>query len=56
MGPKDSKKKVKGNLDDLKRELELDEHRIPVQDLYRLMKCDPIKVIYYAIFVRLLYM
>lgn len=43
-GPKDSKKKIKGNLDDLKRELELDEHRIPVEDLYRLMKCDPVKV------------
>ncbi|XP_046450817.1 sodium/potassium-transporting ATPase subunit alpha-B-like [Daphnia pulex] len=42
-GPKDSKKKIKGNLDDLKRELELDEHRIPVEDLYRRMKCDPVK-------------
>lgn len=44
MAPKDSKKKGKTNLDDLKRELELDEHRIPVEDLYRRMKCDPIKV------------
>lgn len=43
MAPKDSKKKGKTNLDDLKRELELDEHRIPVEDLYRRMKCDPIK-------------
>jgi sodium/potassium-transporting ATPase subunit alpha len=46
MGPKDSKRKSKGNLDELKRELELDEHRIPVEELYRRLKCDPIKVIY----------
>jgi hypothetical protein len=50
-GPKDSKKKIKGNLDDLKRELELDEHRIPVEDLYRRMKCDPVKVSYHTPFV-----
>jgi sodium/potassium-transporting ATPase subunit alpha len=31
-------------MEDLKRELELDEHRIPVEDLYRRMKCDPVKV------------
>nr|CAH0110867.1 unnamed protein product [Daphnia galeata] len=43
MGPRDSKGKSKGNLDDLKRELELDEHRIPVEDLYRRLKCDPVK-------------
>ncbi len=47
MGPRDSKGKSKGNLDDLKRELELDEHRIPVEDLYRRLKCDPVKVILY---------
>ncbi|XP_057376571.1 sodium/potassium-transporting ATPase subunit alpha-B-like isoform X2 [Daphnia carinata] len=43
MAPTDSKKKGKTNLDDLKRELELDEHRISAEDLYRRMKCDPIK-------------
>ena len=37
-------KKGKTNMEDLKRELELDEHRIPVEDLYRRMKCDPVKV------------
>ncbi len=48
-GPNDSKKKIKGNLEDLKRELELDEHRIPLEDLYRFMKCDPVKVTSYII-------
>lgn len=37
-------RKGKTNLNELKRELEVDEHRIPVQDLYRRMKCDPLKV------------
>ncbi|KAK4026766.1 hypothetical protein OUZ56_015793 [Daphnia magna] len=40
MAPKS--KKVK-NLDNLKRELEMDEHRISVEDLCRRLKCDPIK-------------
>nr|CAH0108268.1 unnamed protein product [Daphnia galeata] len=31
------------NLDDLKRELELDEHCVPVEDLYSRMKCDSVK-------------
>lgn len=37
-------KKGNKDLELLKRELELDEHRIPLEDLYRRMKCDPIKV------------
>ncbi|XP_046640615.1 sodium/potassium-transporting ATPase subunit alpha-B-like [Daphnia pulicaria] len=36
-------RKGKTNLNELKREIEVDEHRIPVQDLYRRMKCDPLK-------------
>ncbi|XP_046450818.1 sodium/potassium-transporting ATPase subunit alpha-B-like [Daphnia pulex] len=36
-------KKGTKDLELLKRELELDEHRIPLEDLYRRMKCDPVK-------------
>ena len=39
-----STSKGQTNLEDLKRELELDEHCIPVEDLYSRMKCDPVKV------------
>lgn len=39
-------KKGKKDLDDLKRELELDEHRVPLDDLFRRLKCDPNKVIW----------
>lgn len=44
MAPKKGSKKGPRNLDDLKREVELDEHRIPIEDLYRRLKSDPIKV------------
>jgi sodium/potassium-transporting ATPase subunit alpha len=37
-------KKGTKDLELLKRELELDEHRISLEDLYRRMKCDPVKV------------
>lgn len=42
MAPKS--KKGQRDLNELKRELELDEHRVPLDDLYRRMKCDPVKV------------
>ncbi|XP_057376626.1 sodium/potassium-transporting ATPase subunit alpha-B-like [Daphnia carinata] len=40
MAPKP--KKIK-NLNNLKKELEMDEHRLSVEDLCRRLKCDPIK-------------
>lgn len=38
------KKKKGKEMDELKRELELDEHKVPIQELYRRYGCDPSKV------------
>lgn len=43
MAPKYFRKR-KRDIDELKREVELDEHRIPIHELYSRMKCDPVKV------------
>ena len=41
-GKKKSKsKKKKENLDELKQELEMDEHKIPVEELYERLGTDP---------------
>ena len=42
MAPK--KEKGQRDLNELKRELDLDEHKITLSDLYRRFKCDPTKV------------
>ena len=45
MAPDSTKKKKKGkDLSELKRELELDEHRVPIDELYRRYCSDPKKV------------
>lgn len=38
------RKKGKGKMDELKQELEMDEHRIPVEELCRRLGTDPDKV------------
>ncbi len=43
MAPKDKKKKGK-NLDELKRELEMDQHRVAIEELYKRYNSDPNKV------------
>jgi sodium/potassium-transporting ATPase subunit alpha len=46
MAPDATKKKKKGkkDLSELKRELELDEHKVPIDELYRRYCSDPKKV------------
>lgn len=44
MATSDSKK-GKRDLNELKRELELDEHRVTIDVLYRRLNCDPVKVL-----------
>ena len=39
-----AQKRAKRDLNELKRELELDEHRIPIADLYRRLKCNSVTV------------
>jgi len=43
MGAKKGKK-AKKDMDDLKRELEMDEHRVPIEELYKRLGTDPEKV------------
>lgn len=48
-GPRDNKakksKSKKGkHLDDLKQELELDQHKVPIAELYKRYNCSPTKV------------
>ena len=38
---KKKKKKGKEDLDDLKQELEMDEHKIPIEELYERLGTDP---------------
>ena len=46
------RKKKKGNdLSELKRELQLDEHSVPIDELYRRYCSDPNKVQVYVLFV-----
>lgn len=37
-------RKTKRDLDYLKQELDLYEHRIPIENLFRQFDCDPVKV------------
>ena len=49
-GKKKSKKaKKKENLDELKQELEMDEHKIPIEELYDRLGTNPNTVIYFSI-------
>ncbi len=41
---KEDAKNGKRDLNELKRELELDEHKVPIDALYRRLNCDPVKV------------
>lgn len=41
---KSKKKKKEDDLEDLKQELEMDEHRIPIEELYDRLGVDPTKV------------
>ena len=34
-------KKGKDNLDDLKQELELDEHKVPIEELFQRLQTNP---------------
>ena len=44
MAQKIEKSKKGKDMDDLKRELELTEHKIPIEDLYKRLKSDPTRV------------
>jgi len=41
---KKNKSKKGKHLDDLKQELELDQHKIPIAELYKRYNCSPTKV------------
>lgn len=41
----DNVRKKESKLDDLKREVEMDEHKISLQELYARLQTDPIKVL-----------
>lgn len=44
MAPKDKKKKKEKDMDELKRELEMDQHRVAIEELYKRYGSDPNKV------------